>query len=243
MKRSILIIYILCWANAKLLLAQFNPAALTPETLRYRLATGAVKVGSATVTISREPGTIHIVESLSGLFEQTAIVSIRDDSSLQAQSTQVVISRANRYHELKLQYHPDGQYVTGEVQRPVEMGGSRVIDMALARGTIDLYAVPYLWRASSLALNKTFQLPLFNGLQIEKGAARAWVSRIESVITPAGTFACYRVETFLGAARMILNFDQNFPHRLIRQIFPELEVQFELEKVELPEGFRLGQQE
>jgi hypothetical protein len=228
--KEILTLFVLAGAAINSGYAQFDPAKLIPETLHYRLLSGSVEVGSSTVTISRDNavGAIHIVESISGLFEQTAVVSIRDDTSLQPLACRVVIARDNQYHELKLHYREDGQRVTGEIRRPPELGGARVVDTTLPSGAVDLFTVPYLFRASPLAINKTFQFPLFNGLQNEKGIARAWVSRLESVVVPSGTFKCYRLEAFTNNSRVILNLDTQFPHRLIRQIMPELEVKFEL---------------
>ncbi|MCG3118884.1 MAG: hypothetical protein ALAOOOJD_01169 [bacterium] len=210
--------------------AQFDPAVFVPETLPYRLLSGAVIVGNASVTISREnaAGTLHLVESISGLFEQTAVVTMRDDTSLQPLTTQVVIARNNQYHELKLEYRFDGQHVTGEMKRPLELGGVRSVDLALPAGTTDLYLVPHLFRASALAVGKTLQFPLFNGLQNEKSFVRAWVSRLESVTVPAGVFECFRLESFVGNSRVMINIDTQFPHRVVRQIFPELQVKFEL---------------
>jgi hypothetical protein len=214
--------------------AQLDPTKLIPETLHYRLLSGSVEVGSSIVTISRNPsnGMIHIVESISGLFEQTAIVAIRDDTSLQPLSSHIIISRDNKYHEAKLQYHENAQRVTGKVQRPAEFGGSRLIDTELLIGVVDIYAIPYFFRAAPLLVNRTLQIPFFNAMQNEKGLARAWISRLESITVPVGTFKCFRLEAFIGNSRLLLNYDTQFPHRLIRQIFPELEVKFELVKIE-----------
>jgi hypothetical protein len=214
--------------------AQFNPATLISETLRYRLLSGSVEVGSSTVTISRDnaTGIIQFVESISGLFEQTAVVTIRDDTSLQPLHAHIIISRDNRDQELKLTYRDGGRSVSGEIQRQANWGGSRLVNAALANGTVDLYTIPHLFRASPLSVNKTFQFPFFNGFHTEKGMARAWVSRIETVVVPAGAFDSYRLETYVGNARLILNIAAKPPHRIVRQILPELEVKFELEKFE-----------
>jgi hypothetical protein len=212
--------------------AQFEPAKLVPETLRYRVLSGAVEVGSSTITITRDSvaGIIHIFESISGLFEQTAIITFRNDTGLQPLTTRVIISRDTQYHELQLRYDDNGRRVTGEVRRPPEFGGSRVIDLALPSGAADVYAAPHRFRAAPLVIGKTLQFPFFNALQNEEGVARAWVAKVEAVSVPAGNFECFRLEAFLGNSRLILNIDRQFPHRLIRQILPELEVKFELVK-------------
>jgi len=228
--KEILAVFISGFVSITPVRAQFDPAALVSEKLRYRLLTGVVEVGSSTVTISRDDAAavIHIVESISGLFEQTAIVTIRDDNSLQPLTSHAVISRDNQYHELQLNYTANGQRVAGEVRRPAEFGGSRVIEVVLPSGAADIYSAPYLFRASSLGVGKILQFPLFNALLNEKSLARAWVAKVETVTVPAGNFDCFRLEAFLGNSRLILNIDTQFPHRLIRQVLPELEVKFEL---------------
>jgi hypothetical protein len=130
-----------------------------------------------------------------------------------------------------LHYSSDGQRVTGEVRRPPDYGGG-TIDVTFPSAAADVYAAPYLLRASPLLIGKTIQFPLFNVLQNEKSLARAWVAKIETVAVAAGRFECFRLESFLGNSRLILNIDTQHPHRIIRQILPELQVKFELAKVE-----------
>ncbi|MGH7599749.1 MAG: DUF3108 domain-containing protein [bacterium] len=224
----------LWWVFVPAAQAQFNAAALTPETLRYRLVSGSTEVGSATLTINRDHAAslIHIVESISGLFEQTATITLRDNTSLHTLTSHAVISRDNQYHQFKLQYADGAQRVTGEIRRPLQFGGDRVVNTALPAGAADIYAVAPLFRASSLAVGRMIQFPLFNALENETGLARAWIARLDSVTVPAGRYECFRLEAYTGNARLILNIDTQFPHRIIRQIVPSLDVKFELIAVE-----------
>jgi hypothetical protein len=233
MKKTVVCL-VLGWLTITPIHAQFDPARLIPETLRYRLQSGSAEVGSSTVTISHDNanGIIHIVESISGLFEQTAIVTIRNDTSLQPLASQAVFSRDNQYHDVQLHYSSDGQRVTGEVRRPPDFGGGCEVNATFPSAAADVYAAPHLLRASPLQVGKIIQFPLFNVLQNEKTLARAWVAKIETVSATAGRFECFRLESFLGNSRLILNVDTQFPHRIIRQILPELQVKFELAKVE-----------
>ncbi|MDZ7363037.1 MAG: DUF3108 domain-containing protein [candidate division KSB1 bacterium] len=232
--KKIFVGLILAWSTITPIHAQFDPTRLIPETLRYRLQSGSTQVGSSTVTISHDNanGTLHIVESISGLFEQTAIVTIRNDTSLQPLATQAVFSRDNQYHDVQLHYSRDGKRVTGEIRRPPDLGGVCVIDVTFPNAAVDVYAAPHLLRASPLLIGKTIQFPLFNVLQNEKSLARAWVAKIETVTVAAGRFECFRLESFLGNSRLILNIDTQFPHRMIRQILPALQIKFELAEVE-----------
>jgi hypothetical protein len=214
--------------------AQFQPSHLIPETLRYRMLTGSAEVGSSTTTISRDEaaGTIHIVESISGLFEQTAAVTLRDNTTLQTLASHVVSWRNHQYQQVRLQYLNDGQRVTGEVCRPPEFITPREVDIAFAPGTADIYAVPHLFRAASLAVGRTIRFSHFNALQNESGPARAWVARREIVAVPAGSFECHRLEAHAGSARLILFIDTRFPHRIIEQILPAIDVKLELVAIE-----------
>jgi hypothetical protein len=232
--KEILAFLTLWWAAVPVAHAQFYAATLTPETLRYRLLTGSTEVGSATLTISRDhaAGIIHIVESISGLFEQTATVTLRDNAKLQTLTSHTIISRDNQYHQFQLHYTDDGQRVTGEIRRPPQFGGYRVVNTALPAGAADIYAVAPLFRASSLAVGRMIQFPLFNALENDTGLARAWISRLEPVTVPAGSYECFRLEAYTGNARLILNIDTQFPHRIIRQIVPSLDVKFELVAIE-----------
>ena len=210
--------------------AQIEPERLIPETLHYRLTSGAAEVGNARVTLSRDSvaGIIHIVESISGLFEQTASVTLRAGPSLQSLTSHVVVSRDR--HDCEMQLHYDGtrKRITGAVQQPASLGGSHAIDAELMEGAVDLYALPQLLRATPLAVHQTLQFPVFQARQNRNALARVWVTRIETVTVPAGTFECYRVEVFIENARWVLNIAVQSPYRIIRQIHPELQVQFEL---------------
>jgi hypothetical protein len=229
--KEILAFVTFCCAALPAAQAQFQPGNLVAETLRYRLLTGTTEVGSATLTISRDhaAGIIHIVESISGLFEQTATLALRDDPTLQTLTSHTVISRDNHYHQFQLQYEHGGGRVTGEIRRPQEF---RIVDATLPAGAADIYAVAPLFRASSLTVGRIIQFPLFNALENETGLARAWIARLETVAVPAGSFECFRLEAFTGNARLILNIDTQFPHRIVRQIVPALDVKFELAAVE-----------
>lgn len=214
--------------------AQFLSDNLAPETLRYRMMSGPVEVGSSIVTISHlsEAGVIQIVESISGLFEQTTVISLRNDSTLEPRTSHTVISRDNKFQEVRLQYQERSTKVTGEVRRPPEFGGERRVDAVLEIGTADSYAVPHLLRCVPLAIGKAVQFPLFDGLQNAKGLTRGWIARIESVTVPAGSFECFRLEVHAGDARLILNLDTQFPHRIISRILPALGVKLELVAME-----------
>jgi hypothetical protein len=232
--KEILAFVTFCCAALPAAQAQFLPGHLVAETLRYRLLTGSTEVGSATLTISRDPaaGIIHLVESISGLFEQTATLTLRDDPTLRTLTSHAVISRDNQYHQFQLQYDHSRNRVTGKIHRPREFGGNRVVDAALPAGAADIYAVAPLLRASSLAVGRTIQFSFFNALENETGLARAWIARLDTVAVPAGSFECFRLEAFAGNARLILDIDTQFPHRVIQQIMPSLDVKFELVAIE-----------
>lgn len=210
--------------------AQFEPERLISETLHYRLTSGAAEVGNARLTLNRDSttGIIHIVESISGLFEQTASITLHAGPRLQSLTSHIVVSRDWQDCETQLQYDVTRKRITGSVQQPANLGGSRAIDAELVEGTVDLYALPQLLRATPLTVYQTLQFPIFQARQNKNVLARVWVTRIETVTVPAGTFECYRVEVFIESARWVLNIAAQPPYRIVRQIHPELQVQFEL---------------
>ncbi len=212
----------------------FQPQALCDEVLRYRMISGKTVVGEMKVNLAHgESGeVIHVVESLSGLFERSTALALRNDSTLQPLSSTTVFSNSNRFHTVRLNYGAD--VVAGQIHQPVEYGGLQEIQQELAGGSHDFFAVPYLLRAHALAPNQAFIFPIFDFRQKKVDRARAWVAKKETVAAPAGEFACYRVEGFSGELRWIFLLEEKFPHRLVKQIFPALEI--ELELVEITSG-------
>ena len=207
---------------------RYQPQVLIPETLRYRMVSGRTEVGEMTVDIARDQtaGVIHVVESVSGLFERSTAFTLRDDARLQTVSSNTVFGREPRFHAVRVHY--DETSLTGEIEQPVEYGGRRAINLALAPATHDFFAVPHLLRARRLQVHEAISFPIFDFRQHGFDLARAWTVKSENVTVPAGDFVCHRVEGFSGKLRWIFLIDEAFPHRLVKQIFPAMEIELEL---------------
>ncbi|MGH7491719.1 MAG: DUF3108 domain-containing protein [bacterium] len=207
---------------------RYQPQILIPETLRYRMVSGRTEVGEMTVDIARDQaaGMIHVIESVSGLFERSTVFTLRDDSRLQPVSSSTVFGREPRFHAVRLQYSETN--LTGEIEQPVEYGGKRAINLALPPATHDYFAVPHLLRARRLQVDEAISFAIFDFRQQRIDLARAWVVKNETVTVPAGDFVCQRVEGFSGKLRWILLIDETFPHRLVKQTFPAMEIELEL---------------
>ena len=209
----------------------YRPQVFADETLRYRMVSGKTQVGESRTTIARDPaqGVIHLVESVSGLFERSTVLVLRGDSTLRPLTSCTVFSRDNHFHTVRLNYH--GASVSGRIEQPAEYGGSREINLRLAAEAQDYFAVPYLLRAQPLHLHQAISFLIFDFRQQRVDLARAWVAKKETVVTPAGNFECHRLEGFSGKLRWILLREEKFPNRIIKQIFPALEIELELVEV------------
>ncbi len=214
----------------------YQPQVLVNETLRYRMRSGRTLVGEMTVNIARDDihGFIHIVESVTGLFERATALTLRHDAALRPLSSHTVFGKADRFYSVQLNY--DDAAVSGQIDQPAEYGGKREIEAALVPATQDFFAVPYLLRARSLQTAEAISFPIFDFHQGRSARARAWVVRMETVSVPAGDFACHRVEGFSGKLRWIFLIEERFPHHLVKQVFPAMEIEMELIAVQETAG-------
>ncbi len=207
-----------------------HTAALINEALRYRMVTGTTEVGQITVNIvNKDDALLHIVESVSGLFERTTALLVRKDSTLQPLASHTVMMKESYSQEIQLQYSLGN--VSGEVFQPEKLGGRQRVGALLAAKTQDYYIVPYFLRSCALQENEVIKFPVYEALRNQVELARGWVVKLEEIEVPVGKFACYRVEGFTGKLRWILYFDKEFPHRLIKQKFPALRIETELIEV------------
>ena len=194
----------------------YRPYVLGNETLRYRMVSGQTIVGEMTVNVMRDDtmGMIHIVESVSGLFERSTAFTLRQEAGLRPVSSHTVFGNDDRFHTVHLKY--EAHAVTGQIDQPAEFGGNRVIAVALAPAAQDFFAVPYVLRARALRPQEMITFPIFDFHQVRGVQLRGWVVRKEAVTVPAGEFDCYRVEGFSGKLRWIFLIEENFPHQIVK---------------------------
>lgn len=192
------------------------------------MASGHTEVGEARINIfcDEAAGVIHFVESVSGVFERATAFTLRSDSTGRPLSSHTVFGREPRLRAVRLQY--DETSVTGQIEQPAEYGGFEEINCFSGRVTHDFFAVPHLLRGRLLRVHETHVFPIFDFRQRRIVAARAWVAKMEPITVPAGKFNCFRIEGFSGKLRWIVWIDEKFPHRIAKQIFPGMEVEFDL---------------
>lgn len=209
-------------------LRELRTATLQNEVLRYRMVSGQEEVGQVTVNIINDTGSelLQIVESISGLLERTTSLIVRKDSTLQSVSSHTVMVKEKFFQEIQLQY--ESAKVSGRVLQSERLGGPREVNATLATKTQDYFIVPYVLRSCVLQMNTVFKFPVYDALRDRVELARGWVAKTEEVEVPAGKFYCYRMEGFTGKLRWILYFDTEFPHRLIKQKWPALQIESEL---------------
>jgi hypothetical protein len=162
------------------------------------------------------------------LFEQTATVTLRDNATLQTLASHAVIWRNNQYQQVRL-------HITATAIALPAKFATAGIHHAAQGTSFSRRRRRYLRRAASLPRapwpSANHPVPAFNALQNET-ARRAPDRAPEIVVVPAGNFECYRLEAYAGNARMILCIDTRFPHRIIQQVFPSIDVKLELTAVE-----------
>jgi hypothetical protein len=151
---------------------------------------------------------------------------VRSDSTLAPLSSLTVFGREPRFHAVRLRYENNSLH--GEIARPAEYGGKQEINLDLPPTTQDYFVVPHFLRARSLHLNETISFPIFDFRQMRVDQARAWVAKREKIRLPAGHFDCHRVEGFSGKLRWIFWIEEKLPHRIVKQVFPAMEIELEL---------------
>lgn len=211
--------------------ARFQPENLTEEQLIYRVISGNVAIGELITSIVHDAGgVITLNETTTGLYTQTTMIVVRDDATLQPLRSATTIPSEVRDQLVKVRY--DYPQVRGHLDVPVAFGGTREVRTKLQDIRQDWYLIPYLLRASQLALRNYFAFPVYHPLTDSKIMARGWVMRIENVQVPAGEFECFRIDGYSGRQRWIIYLQTAFPQRLIKRVLPGLGVEYQLFSVQ-----------
>jgi len=123
--------------------------------------------------------------------------------------------------------------LTGELELPLELGGSRSWDQRLEPGTLLAGMDEYALAVAPLAAGAHFSLPYLDLVGGEVVRLEVRVTGESEVVVPAGRFPTWRVEISGGELPMTLFLRQEAPHILIRQEYAGQPVRFDL--VELTE--------
>jgi len=118
--------------------------------------------------------------------------------------------------------------LTGEVELPLELGGSRGWDQPLEPGTLFAGMDEYALAVAPLAAGAQFTLPYLDLVGGEVVRLNVRVTGESEVVVPAGRFPSWRVEITGGELPMTLYLRQESPHILIRQEYAGQPVRFDL---------------
>jgi len=118
--------------------------------------------------------------------------------------------------------------LTGDVELPLELGGSRGWDQPLEPGTLFAGMDEYALAVAPLATGAQFTLPYLDLVGGKVVRLDVRVTGESEVVVPAGRFATWRVEVTGGELPMTLFLRRESPHILIRQEYAGQPVRFDL---------------
>lgn len=121
----------------------------------------------------------------------------------------------------------DGR-LTGDVELPLELGGSRAWDQPLEPGTLFAGMDEYALAVAPLESGAQFALPYLDLVGGEVVRLEVRVTGESEIVVPAGRFVAWRVEVTGGELPMTLFLRQESPHILIRQEYAGQPVRFDL---------------
>ncbi|MDP3773307.1 MAG: insulinase family protein [Gemmatimonadales bacterium] len=146
-----------------------------------------------------------------------APLRVRQGGTVQGQAT-----------SLSLDY--DGMHVRGQGHTPRPGGAARdvTVDTTLAAGTVDNDQLGLLITALPLAAGGRWTFAAFDGAENTVRTMAVSVSGEESVTTPAGTFACWRVEVNGGQIPVVFFVPKEAPYAHVKLELVGPPVVFEL---------------
>jgi zinc protease len=112
----------------------------------------------------------------------------------------------------------DGR-LTGEVELPAQMGGSREYDQVMPQGTLLPGMDEFALAVAPLTSGARFTIPYLDVVQGSTTTLEARVEGEEEITVSAGTFQTWRVQVTGGEAGLTLFLRREAPHILIRQEF------------------------
>lgn len=146
------------------------------------------------------------------------------------------ISSASRMSQAGMRIEADLQYaegrVTGRLELPEQMGGSRDVDHEVPQGTLLPGMDSYIMAVADLAEGRSLTLPVFDMMSGSVTSVTLTVTGVESVTVPAGTFSTYRIDLTGGPQAMTVFVRQEAPHIMVRQEFTGAPIAVELQSLD-----------
>jgi hypothetical protein len=122
----------------------------------------------------------------------------------------------------------EGGRLTGRVDLPPQLGGTRDYDLALAPGTLLPGMDEYALAVTDLEEGAEVSIPYMDLVRGEVTHVQALVTGTAEIEVPAGTFPTWRVEISGADLPLVLFLRQEAPHHLVRQEFVGQPIRFDL---------------
>jgi zinc protease len=209
---------------------QYQGQRLQPGTRTYRLVVQDNPMGTVTDVLARD-GDVWVATSNTEAPGTSQEVEVRFSAAdMTPISSTSRMSQAGTSIEADLQY-ADGR-VTGRLELPEPMGGSRDVDHEVPQGTLLPGMDSYIMAVADLAEGRSLTLPVFDMMSGSVTSVTMTVTGVESVTVPAGTFSTYRVELTGGPQAMTVFVRQEAPHIMVRQEFAGAPIAVELQSLD-----------
>ncbi len=207
----------------------FNTLHLTPETRRYQVYVGTTPMARAVWLLQRATpatgDTFVFKWKMEGYLNQETEIYFLKKPELPGMRSRFVSEKQNAVAV----YDQDSvriQIVTRTRAKGVKE--KKTVQLYVPPGAIDLALLRLAITRLPLDVGRSVQMQVVDLREGKLINARGFVSRLTRVTVPAGTFECYRLELFVGLAREIDFIEAQPPYRLIRQIYPAVDIDIRL---------------
>lgn len=205
---------------------------LAPDVRQYEVRVGNTQVGHATWILSRvDSGDGRLWRfqwQLQGMFNQESRVLFRQEPFLTPLVSEFESQRGKLHTRVRVNY--SDSLARGTLSDAGRSDKVQAFTAPMAPGLVDIGLLPLVVSHLPLQVGSPVDFPL---LDVRKGRlvrGRGFVSRVVDVDVPAGRFRCYRLELFAGMAREVDFIEVRPPHRLVRQLYPAVDVEVRLLK-------------
>jgi zinc protease len=205
---------------------RFDPAALEPATLTFRLLFQGNPVGTATQRLRREGDVWIANSSIPAVGQETEVRFGAADLVPRTSATSVGQGPAGVRASLR---YGDGR-IAGRAELPEAMGGARDVDLEAAPGTLLPGMDAWMLAAADLSEGTTLAVPVYDLMSGGIATVTYRVTGVETVTVPAGTFEAYRLEV-TGPQPMTVYVRRERPHLPLRQELAAQPVVIELESI------------
>jgi zinc protease len=205
---------------------------IEPGTVTYRVLLQGNPFGQETRTITRATEGGREVLRVTTSTNLGPIVNQSDTTTMDAATLAPLRVRQGgtvqgQATSLSLDY--DGMHVRGQGRQPGQGGPHDVtVDTTLAAGTVDNNQLGLLITALPLAAGGRWTFSAFDGGEKTVRTMTVSVAGEESVTTPAGTFACWRVEVSGGQIPVVFYVPKEAPYAHVKLELVGPPVVFEL---------------